>query len=187
MSLNAVFLCKIWFTTIEILNTELCDTHLWHFHIADGYYYNKPEWTILKFAFLVFVLVMAVSKFVKNTILAPNVGPLPQTQQLKLFNTLMPQTFRKSAKSAKFAKSAKWAKFSRIHKTTRGSSLAKQKCAKMTQMVTKQQPLCPARCPDGEDLHIWTFSSQSIISPLTWSRWMSWPSSTLCLIWLSVK
>ena len=44
--LNAVFLYIIWFTTIEILNIELCDTHLWHFHIADDYYYNKPEWTI---------------------------------------------------------------------------------------------------------------------------------------------
>ena len=30
-----------------------------HFHIADDYYYNKAEWTILKVAFLVFVPVVA--------------------------------------------------------------------------------------------------------------------------------
>ena len=34
----------------------------------------------LKVKFLVFVPVVATNKFVKNRILAPNVGPLPQTQ-----------------------------------------------------------------------------------------------------------
>ena len=36
-----------------------------------------------------FVLAVAANEFAKNTILAPNVGPLPQTQQLKLLETLM--------------------------------------------------------------------------------------------------
>ena len=45
-----------------------------------------------------FVLAVATNEFVKNTILAPNVGPLPQTQQLKLLKTLMPQTFSKISK-----------------------------------------------------------------------------------------
>ena len=43
-----------------------------------------------------FVLAVAANEFAKNTILAPNVGPLPQTQQLKLLNTLMPQTFQQN-------------------------------------------------------------------------------------------
>ena len=37
-----------------------------------------------------FVLVVAANEFAKNMILVPNVGPLPQTQQLKLLKTLMP-------------------------------------------------------------------------------------------------
>ena len=84
---------------------------------------------LLKVAFLVFVPILAANKFMKNTILAPNVGPLPQTQQLKLLNTLMPKVFRKSEKSAKSTKhsdktekSAKSAKSAKIHKTAGGSS-----------------------------------------------------------------
>ena len=43
-----------------------------------------------------FVPVVATNEFVKNTILAPNVQPLPQTQQLKLLKTLMPKNIQQN-------------------------------------------------------------------------------------------
>ena len=48
-----------------------------------------------------FVPVVATNEFAKNMILVPKVGSLPQTQQLKLLNTLMPQTFCKNSKILK--------------------------------------------------------------------------------------
>ena len=78
-----------------------------HFHDADDYWCNKSEWTILKVAFLVFVPAVAANDFVKNMILAPNVGPLWQTQQLKLLKTLMPQTFSKICKISKICQTSK--------------------------------------------------------------------------------
>ena len=59
-----------------------------------------------KVAFLVFVPAVAANEFVRDMILAPNVGPLPQTQQLKLLKTLMPQTFSKISKILKNPKTA---------------------------------------------------------------------------------
>ena len=76
----------LWTLRLWILNCVIPN-----FHIADDSLCNKAEWTILKVAFLVFVPpVVAASDLAKNRILAPNVGPLPQTQQLKLLNSLMP-------------------------------------------------------------------------------------------------
>ena len=49
-----------------------------HFHIADDYYYNKAEWTLLKVAFLVFVLVVATNEFAKNTIFVQNLINIKQ-------------------------------------------------------------------------------------------------------------
>ena len=48
-----------------------------------------------------FVLAVATNEFARDMILAPNVGPLPQTQQLKQLKTLMPQTFSKISKILK--------------------------------------------------------------------------------------
>ena len=56
--------------------------------------------------FLVFVLAVATNKLVRDMILVPNVGPLPQTQQLKQLKTLMPQTFSKISKILKTLKMA---------------------------------------------------------------------------------
>ena len=57
-----------------------------------------------KVAFLVFVPAVAANKFVRDMILVPNVGPLPQTQQLKQLKTLMSQTFSKISKINKILK-----------------------------------------------------------------------------------
>ena len=51
-----------------------------------------------------FVPAVATNEFVRNTILVPNVGPLPQTQQLEQLKTLMPQTFSKISKISKILK-----------------------------------------------------------------------------------
>ena len=48
-----------------------------------------------------FVPAVAANEFVRDMILAPNVGPLPQTQQPKQLKTLIPQAFRKISKILK--------------------------------------------------------------------------------------
>ena len=62
--------------------------------------YIKSVWTILKAAFLMFVLAVAANEFARDMILAPNVGPLPQTEQLKQLKTLMPQIISKILKNS---------------------------------------------------------------------------------------
>ena len=48
-----------------------------------------------------FVLAVLTSEFVRDMILAPNMGPLAQTQQLNQLKTLMPQIFSKISKISK--------------------------------------------------------------------------------------
>ena len=55
----------MWSTTLSLWTLNCV---IPHFHIADDYYCNKAEWTLLKGAFLVFVPVVAANEFAKNTI-----------------------------------------------------------------------------------------------------------------------
>ena len=53
-----------------------------------------------------FVPAVGTNEFVKDTILVPNVGPLPQTYQLKQLKTLMPQIISIISKISKILKSS---------------------------------------------------------------------------------
>ena len=118
--------------------------------------------TFKSVAFLLFVPVVAANEFAKNTILVPNVGPLPQTQQLKLLNTLMPKVFRKNLQNqqnqlnilTKTEKSAKSAKSAKIHKTAGGSSKPSRSVPKWSSWLPSSSLCAQQGAQMEKDLHI---------------------------------